>query len=359
LTAPSTAGPIHAADTSIHGCTRVRITSAHYDRARRAPATVPVKVRAADGFAVASVPRRSDDAGMKTILFLVLLATFARTSAAQSIPASRASDAAQIKREIEIICQAFVDKDRKTLEATHGRNWRGFTPESDHVIRGLDGYMNEATFDPQMPKGQGMVGYRISDFDVVFYGDTAVASFVLDVDALWGTRKVTQKLTILDVFQKEPHRWVQVASNTSYHRDALERRGSELRQLGETEKKELLAAREAVWRAWFGGDAKRLTSLLPPELITIEPSGAFGSLESNLEASRGFAAGGGKLTRLAFPKTEFQAYGATVIIYTTYDMDLLVDGKTRTERGAATEVFVSRNGRWINTGWQLAPSTRQ
>jgi len=297
--------------------------------------------------------------GMKTLFSLILVAASAGGAAAQSIPAARAADAAQIKREIEIICQAFVDKDRKTLEATHGRNWRGFTPESDHVIRGLDGYMNEATFDPRTPKGQGMVGYKISDFDVVFYGDTAVASFVLEVDAVRGTQKIAQKLTILDVFHKEPHRWVQVASNTSYHGDEFARRGSELRQIGDAEKKELLAAREGVWRAWFAGDTRRLTSLLPPELITIEPdSEAFGNLKTNLERSRGFAASGGRLTRLAFPTTEFQAYGATVIIYTTYDMDLLVDGKTRTERGAATEVFVRQNGQWVNTGWQLAPSPR-
>ena len=296
---------------------------------------------------------------MRTILGLVVLTTIAAGASAQSIPASRAADAAQIKREIEIICQAFVDKDRKTLEATHGKNWRGFTPESDHVIRGLDGYMNEATFDPQTPKGQGMVGYRISDFDVVFYGDTAVASFVLEVDAVRGSQKLVQKLTILDVFQKEPHRWVQVASNTSYHGDEFARRGSELRRIGDAEKKELLTAREAVWRAWFAGDAPRLTSLLPPELVTIEPeSDTFGTLATNLERSRSFAAGGGRLTRLTFPTTEFQAYGATVILYTTYELDLLVDGKTRTERGAATEVFVRRNGNWINTGWQLAPKTR-
>ena len=296
---------------------------------------------------------------MKILLSSLLLGLFAASAAAQSIPASRAADAAQIKKEIEIICQAFVDKDRKVLEATHGKDWRGFTPESDHVIRGIDGYMNEATFDPRTPKGQGMVGYRISDFDVVFYGDTAVASFVLEVDAIRGTQKLTQKLTILDVFHKEPHRWVQVASNTSYHGDEFERRGSELRPISGDEKKDLFAAREAVWRAWFAGDTKQLTGLLPPELITIEPSSStFGTLKSNLEGSRGFAAGGGKLTRLVFPTTEIQAYGATVILYTTFEMDLLADGKARTERGAATEVFVRRNGRWINTGWQLAPSTR-
>jgi hypothetical protein len=296
---------------------------------------------------------------MKIAPCLLILAVCAGEAAAQSIPASRAADAAQIKREIEIICQAFVDKDRAVLEATHGRNWRGFTPESDHVIRGLDGYMNEATFDPRTPKGQGMVGYRISDFDVVFYGDTAVASFVLEVDAVRGSQKLVQKLTILDVFHKEPQRWVQVASNTSYHGDEFARRGSELRQIGDGEKKELLAAREAVWRAWFGGDARRLSSLLPPELVTIEPeSTEFGNLQTNLERSRRFAASGGKLTRLTFPRTEFQAYGATVVLYTTYEMDLVVDGKTTTERGAATEVFVHRNGGWVNTGWQLAPLAR-
>ena len=295
---------------------------------------------------------------MKTLPCLLLFVTFAAGAGAQSIPASRAADAAQIKKEIEIICQAFVDKDPKVLQATHGKNWRGFTPESDHVIRGLDGYMNEATFDPSTPKGQGMVGYRISDFDVVFYGDTAVASFVLDVEAMRGTQRVTQKLTILDVFHKEPHRWVQVASNTSYHGEEFARRLSELRPIGDAERKELFAAREAVWRAWFAGDTRQLTSLVPPELVTIEPdSGSFGNLKSNVEGSRGFAAGGGKLTRLAFPATEIQAYGATVILYTTYEMDLLVDGKTRTVRGAATEVFVRRDGRWINTGWQLSHST--
>jgi hypothetical protein len=296
-----------------------------------------------------------EDAGMKTILSLIVLAAIATDAAAQAIPASRAADAAAIKREIEIICQAFVDKDRKMLEATHGKDWRGFTPGNDHVIRGLNGYMNEATFPPGMPKGQGMVGYRISDFDVVFYGDTAVATFVLETDGVRGTEKGTQKLTILDVFHKEPQRWVQVASNTSLHGDEFEKLGSDLRPMGGNEKKELLAAREAVWRAWFAGDTKQLTALLPPELITIDPDGSFGKFDSNLKGSREFAARGGKLTRLAFPTTEIQAYGATVILYTTYEADVVADGKTNTMKGAATEVFVRRNGRWLNTGWQLAP----
>ena len=291
------------------------------------------------------------------LVLAMLLTSLAgpRLLMAQSIPPDRAADAALIRKQIEDICQAFIDKDRKVLAATHGRQWRGFTPWSDHVIRGLDGYMNEATFDPATPKGRGMVGYRISDFDVVFYGDAAVASFVLDVDNASDAGKSTQKLTILDVFYKEPAGWIQVASNTSLHADALARMMSRPRQVGEAERKEILAAREAVWRAWFAGDAAALTKLVPPELVTIDPGGTFGTLASNLDGSRGFAASGGKLARLVFPRTEFQAYGNTVVLYTTYEMDLVTGGEKRTERGAATEVFVQQDGRWVNTGWQLAP----
>jgi hypothetical protein len=279
----------------------------------------------------------------------------ARPASAQSIPPERAADAALIRKQIEDICQAFVDKDRRVLSATHGAHWRGFTPWSDHVIRGRDGYMNEATFDPSTPKGRGMVGYRISDFDVVFYGDTAVASFVLDADVVSDAGKGTQKLTILDVFHKEPAGWIQVASNTSLHAEDLARMMSAPRQVGEAERKAILAAREAVWRAWFAGDTAALSRLVPPELVTIEPGGAFGTLQSNVEGSRGFASSGGRLARLVFPRTELQAYGSTVILYTTYEMDLVSGGEKRTERGAATEVFVQQDGRWINTGWQLAP----
>jgi hypothetical protein len=278
------------------------------------------------------------------------------TMLAQSVPADRAADAATIKAEIERICQAFVDKDRPALAATHGRDWRGFVPLGDHVIRGLDGYMNEATFPPGTPKNQGMVGYAIRDYDAVFYGDTAVASFVLDVDLAYGDTKRKQTLTILDVFQKQPSGWIQVASNTSFPADEVERRIAQPRRLDEDDRKALMAAREAVWRAWFAGDAAALGALVPPELVTIDPgSGSFGTLASNLAASRDFAASGGKLTRLVFPKTEVQAYGATAILYTTFELDLLTGGKTETRRGAATEVFVERDGRWINTGWQLAP----
>jgi hypothetical protein len=291
------------------------------------------------------------------ITIVVALAASAARVSAQTPGPQRPADAAAIRAHIESIFQAFVDKDRAKLEATHAAQWRGLTPWSGHVIRGRDGYMNEATFPPGLPKNQGMVGYRIGEFDIIFYGDTAVVTFLAEVDRLEGTDKSTQKLTFIDVYHKDPGGWIQVASNTSLHPDAVFGMMSQRRMLDNDERASLMKAREAVWRAWFAGDQAALTKLLPPELITIDGSSpTFGTLKSNLEGSRGFAASGGKLTRIVFPATEIQAYGSTAILYTSYEMDLQSGGQTRTERGMATEVFVQKDGAWINTGWQLAPS---
>ena len=292
---------------------------------------------------------------LATLATTLLVTVTCPPAGAQTQSADRPADAAAIRAHIESIFQAFVDKDRAKLAATHGAEWRGFTPWSGHVIRGRDGYMNEATFPPDLPKTQGMVGYRIGEFDIVFYGDTAVVSFQAEVDRLEGTEKSTQKLTFVDVYHRDPGGWIQVASNTSLHPDAVFQLASQRRVLGADERASLLKAREAVWRAWFGGDQATLLKLLPPELITIEPgSTTFGSRASTLEGSRSFAAGGGKLTRLAFPSTEIQVYGNTAILYTSYEMELQTAGQKRSARGMATEVFVFQDGRWINTGWQLA-----
>jgi len=277
-------------------------------------------------------------------------------AAAQTRGADRPADAAAIRAHIESIFQAFVTKDRARLEATHGVEWRGFTPWSGHVIRGRDGYMAEATFPPDLPKNQGMYGYRIGEFDIVFYGDTAVVSFVAEVDRLQGTEKSSQKLTFVDVYHKDPGGWIQVASNTSLHPDAVFAMASQRRGLDADERASLMKAREAVWRAWFGGDETTLLKLLPPELVTIEPgSTTFGTRTSTLAGSRRSAAGGDTLTRLTFPATEIQVYGNTAILYTSFEMDVQNGGRTRTERGMATEVFLLKDGQWLNTGWQLAP----
>jgi hypothetical protein len=271
----------------------------------------------------------------------------------------RGADAQAIRAEIESIFQAFIDKDRDKLAATHGRNWRGYLTGSRTVIKGRDGYMRASVGDgPMPPKGQGMVGYTIPEYDTVFYGDVAVVNFVADIDYMDGTHPWKSKLTLMDIYAKEDGRWMQVASQTSLHPDYQERRVSEHRELGESQREALLTAREAVWRAWYAGKTSELRSLLPEELIALGPGASgWGTLNSIIADSEKFAAGGGTLTRLHFPRTEIQAYGQTAIIYTSYELEVRQDGKTRTERGKATEMFVHRGGKWLNTGWQLAPES--
>jgi hypothetical protein len=101
-----------------------------------------------------------------------------------------------------------------------------------------------------------------------------------------------------------------------------------LRKLSEPEKKSLLEAREAVWRAYFAGNRAALEKLLPAELLTIDPgSGEWGNRQAVLESSARFAADGGKLIRLEFPKTEIQVYGYVAIVYSNYVYEIEQGGK--------------------------------
>lgn len=160
----------------------------------------------------------------------------------------------------------------------------------------------------------------------------------------------------MDIYAREDGDWIQVASQTSNHPDYQQRIMSEHQTLADPVRKSLLDAREKVWRAWYAGDTASLTQLLPDELMTLGPgTDGFTGRDGILAASTRFTSGGGKLLRLAFPRTEIQAYGATAIIYTSYELEVAEGGKNRVERGKATEVFVRRGGRWLNTGWQLAP----
>lgn len=282
---------------------------------------------------------------------------------AQAVSADRAEDAALIRAHIESIFQAFVDKDLKKLEETHSKDWRGFTTGSRRVIRGVDGYMRSATAGARLAKGQGMVGFKIPEFDVVFYGDTAVASLVADLEMMNGTTPGSQKLVIVDVYRKEPGGWNQVATNTSYHPDYLQesaqRQMATLRSLSEPERASLLEARESVWRAWFTGDITSLRQLLPEELITLGGSmSEWGTLASNMRGAEGSGKAGTTIRRLEFPRTEIQTYGLTAVIYTSYSLETERNGQVQSQEGLATEIFVWRDGRWVNTGWQLAPLGR-
>jgi len=265
---------------------------------------------------------------------------------------NRAADRAAIRAHIDRIFQAFIHKDSAELRATHAANWLGYLEGSSTMIRGVDGYMDwSGHFEPNSP--YGMKSYKMREFDMIFQGDAAFVAFVADVEANTPSRPFQRTLRITDFYTKQGGGWIQTGSDTDLHPESLAAQQQTNRTLYEGEKKRLLEARDAVWRAYFAGDRAALEKLLPEELLTLEPGGEWGNRKAVFEGPARFAAGGGKLVRLEFPKTEMQVYGSTAIVYSSYLYEIEQRGKRSVNTGRVTEVFVNRNGTWINPSWHM------
>ncbi|HEU4387091.1 MAG TPA: nuclear transport factor 2 family protein, partial [Blastocatellia bacterium] len=126
------------------------------------------------------------------------------------------------------------------------------------------------------------------------------------------------------------------------------------RILSAASKKQLLEAREAVWRAYFANDRAALEKLIPDETIAINAGdNNWEGRKAILDGSERFARGGGKLVKLEFPRTEIQVYGYTAIVYSNYSYELEIGGQHYPQSGRATEIFVLRKGQWVNPGWHM------
>ena len=314
---------------------------------------------------------------MRTVLLLVFLSTVVatlttmpRAAAADRKPsATREADRKAIREHIDVIFQAYMRKDRPTIRATHAADWRGFLTSSRSIIRGLDEYMQTAERFLQGPAR--LASYKMRELDIFFYGDLAVVPYIADVELEIGGQKVASRLRVLDIYIWEKGakqkggdaltgvstgvgHWNQVASDVANHPDAIAAQRQQPYTLSAEERRALLTAREGVWRAYFANDAKQLDKVIPAETVAInageEP---WGDRAAVLAGAAGFAASGGKLVKLEFPKTEVRTYGDVAVLYTTWAYTLEVDGKEQTASGRGTEIFVRRNGEWVNPGWHL------
>jgi ketosteroid isomerase-like protein len=114
----------------------------------------------------------------------------------------------------------------------------------------------------------------------------------------------------------------------------------------------LLRARETVWRAWFAGDTKTLEELVPPETIVMSGGEEKWKNQADvLRTAAEFHANGGKLVRLEFPHTEVQHFGDVAIVWSSYVVEVELDGKRSSGSSRVTEIFVWQHGRWTNPGW--------
>lgn len=117
---------------------------------------------------------------------------------------------------------------------------------------------------------------------------------------------------------------------------------------------DVLAVREAAWRAWFGGDEAALRAVLPEDFLAIGWGGdEISDREKTIASSRGFRESGGRLVSLSFPETRAQRVGDTVVFYGSYEVTIATGTTEKQVRGRLTEVFVKRDGRWVHPGWHL------
>jgi ketosteroid isomerase-like protein len=302
-----------------------------------------------------------------TSILAVMLTAAAHAQAPADAPDGRAADRAAIRAHIEGICQAFLDGDVEKIHATHTEDWRGFLENSRAPIKGIDAYMRANGIPwppvPGAPKrgsNPNANTFRLSEFDAHFYGpDTAVANFFVDFGRLAdGAFTTSARYRIMDIYVRRNGQWNQAASHTvidpTWRAEQIARPAT----LPPPVREQLLAAREAVWRAFFTNDQAQLARLVPPETIVLEGplDRPFARQADILEAARQAAARRQTLVRLEFPLTEIQVYGTTAIIYTTYLYELEnPQGQRETTTGRATEIFVRRDGAWVNPGWHMTP----
>ncbi|HEX2777762.1 MAG TPA: nuclear transport factor 2 family protein [Candidatus Acidoferrales bacterium] len=288
-------------------------------------------------------------------LVLVILVLGAGSAQAQQLsPASgdqRSADRDAIRSHIDKIFQAYIQKNADVIRATHAKDWTGFQQSSRTAVHGIGEYMKDV--DGYVNSPVKMTGYKMLEFDVVFYGDVGVVTYIADVTYDYQGQASTRKLRVLDVYAKLADGWNQVGSDTTLHPDTAAAELQQAQSVEGDDRQELLSAREAVWRAWFANDGPRLAELVPPELIAIEQSEKWENRDAVLAGAKDFAAKGGKLVRLEFPQTEIQMFGYTAILYSKYICEIEMDGKRSTQSGRATEMFVSRQGKWVNVGWHL------
>lgn len=285
------------------------------------------------------------------VLGIVFLAA-TPSAIALKLQDDRATDRAAIRAHIESIFEAFIKKDAAALRATHATNWLGYLEGSREMIKGVEAYMDWNQVDPKSP--YGMKSYKFREFEMIFKGDAAFVCFVADVESNWPGAPPRRVLRICDFYTRENGKWIQSGSDTALHQESVEAQLQAPRNLPDEIKQRLLEAREAVWRAYFAGDRATLEKLIPEETIAIESGhNNWSNRQMIFDGSAEFAKNGGKLLKLEFPKTEIQVYGYTAVVYSNYALEMEIGGQKTNQAGRVTEVFVLRNGQWVNPGWHM------
>lgn len=119
--------------------------------------------------------------------------------------------------------------------------------------------------------------------------------------------------------------------------------------------KQLIAARDTVWRAYFNNDTVLLKRYIPPAAATLEgsPDVRWNTRADIVAGARRFAASKARLLDLAFFNTAIVYAGHSALVHSNYRLVTESAGRRNTTHGRATEMFVRLGDTWVNPYWQL------
>jgi len=119
---------------------------------------------------------------------------------------------------------------------------------------------------------------------------------------------------------------------------------------------ELFEAREAAWRSFFQQDpATAIEKTISPDVIAIQENEEKWDNRAHLiDVAKAMQSQKIKLIRLEFPRTEVQVFNNTAILYYAYIFETGIEGGVSgVDAGRGTEVFVRKEGHWLDVGWHL------
>src|SRR3569833_1300461 len=118
--------------------------------------------------------------------------------------------------------------------------------------------------------------------------------------------------------------------------------------------REILAARDSVWRAWYTNDTAALHRFIPPAAAVLDGTPQrWSDRNAILEGARRLASTNARLVDVQFAYTEIQRAGATASVRSNYRVVTETGARRDTTRGRATELFVKSAATWVNPYWQL------
>jgi len=124
--------------------------------------------------------------------------------------------------------------------------------------------------------------------------------------------------------------------------------------------KQLIAARDTVWRAYFSNDTAALRRYIPAAAATAEgvTDLRWSTRADIMAGARRFAESKSKLVDLAFSNTSIVYVAHTALVHANYRYVTESAGRRDTSVGRATELFVRQGSTWTNPYWQLEYNAR-